>query len=152
MPYQQLHQPYEGLLAALRFCNLASSSNSDMVMSTGSFFHQWSLSRTSQSPSHSLALSQLHLKWEAEPEPCHDFRLFLKRSRDHALFCCASSSSYADLVTELWDVNERVMLHRFPSPRTQTCCMDFLSDHSSYVTGGHDATLTLWREGQRMGQ
>lgn len=123
-----------------------------MATVAGSFLQQWSMTRTSQTSAHCLALNQLSLKWEEEPEPCHDFRLFLKRSRDDACFCCASSSSHTDLVTEIWDAEERVMLQRFPSPRTQTSCMDWLSDHSSFVTGGHDTTLTLWREGRNMGQ
>jgi len=87
-----------------------------------------------------------------QPEPCHDFRQFLKRSRDNVLLCCASSNSYLDQVTEVWDVQERLLLDRFPSPGTQTSCMDWLSDRTAYVTGGHDTTLTLWREGHRAGQ
>ena len=92
------------------------------------------------------------LKWEVEPEPCHDHRLFLKKSRDDMLLCTASSRCYVDLVTEIWDANDRELLERYASPGTQTSCMDWLSDSSAYVSGGHDTTLTLWREGQRVGQ
>lgn len=123
-------------------------------MLTKTSFEQWRSSRkcSLDFPVDGLTLSRLRLRWEVQPEPCHDFRQFLKRSRDGVLVGCASSSCYSDQVTEIWDVQERLLLDRFSSPGTQTSCMDWLSDHTAYVTGGHDTTLTAWREGQRVGQ
>ena len=42
--------------------------------------------------SHESALCRLGLKWEVLPEPCHDYRQFLKKSRDGALLCTATSN------------------------------------------------------------
>ena len=101
--------------------------------------------------SHEVAVGRLALKWERQPEPCHDYLQFLKKSRDESLLCTASSSVYTDIVTEIWDVSEKTILERIQTPNTQTSCMDWLSDNA-FLTGGHDNTMTLWRDNHRAGQ
>ena len=94
-----------------------------------------------------LALQRFGLKWECPPEPCHDLRAFLKRSRSDELFASASSKCQSDHVLEIWDSQEHTMLQRFPSPNTKTCCLSWLRDQS-FLTGGHDNTISLWRDGE----
>ena len=97
------------------------------------------------------ALSSLKLTWEHPPDPSYDYLQFLKKNHSDSLFCLASSTPYPDLVTEIWNSTEHTKLKRIDTPNTQVCCMDWLRD-DSFVTGGHDNMLTLWREGERVVQ
>jgi len=101
--------------------------------------------------SDNLYFSQLGLKWEAPPDPSHDFLQFIRRNRTDTLMGMSSSTAHIDLATDIWDTQEHRLLHRFVSPGNQTSCMDWLSS-DAFITGGHDNTLSLWREGQRAGR
>jgi len=103
------------------------------------------------SVSEGLYCSQLGLKWEVPLGFRHDTLLFLKRNRHDTLMGSASSTSYADLAADIWDLEERSVTQHIPSPGTQVSCMDWLST-DAFLTGGHNNTLSLWREGMRVGQ
>ena len=45
------------------------------------------------------AVGLLGLKWKREPEPCHDYLMFLSRSPDSSLLATASSNFHLDHVT-----------------------------------------------------
>ncbi len=98
-----------------------------------------------------LFLPQLGLKWDAPAELQHDFLQFIRRSRNNRLLCLASSTPYLDLTTDIWDTDACALVLRMDTPGTQTSCMDWLSS-DAFVTGGHDSTLSLWREGVQMAQ
>ena len=95
------------------------------------------------------AVKKLGLKWERTPEPCHDYHFFLKKSRDNSLLATSTSTPQSDHVTEVWSTEECTMQLRVMTPHTEAACLAWLSDNS-FVTGGHDCSLTLWRDEQRV--
>lgn len=95
-----------------------------------------------------FALQALDLKWERVPEPCHDYLFFLRRNATSTLLATSTSNSHSDHVTEVWSIADRSLLTRLQTPNTQSFCFDWLPD-DSFVTGGQDNTLSLWREGAK---
>jgi len=93
------------------------------------------------------ALELLNLQWEQPPEPCHDYLFFLTRSPDNCRFATASSEFHTDSVTELWDLQDRKLLFRLPTPDTETMYLEWLQN-GAFVTGGHDCLLTIRQEDQ----
>lgn len=93
--------------------------------------------------SEKTALRLLGLKWKRDPEPCHDYLLFLTRSSDSKYLATASSETHIDHVTEIWNVEERSMLRRLETPNAGTMSLDWISS-DRFVTVGHDCVLSIW--------
>lgn len=90
------------------------------------------------------AVELLELKWERQPEPCHDYLLFLTRSPDSLRMATASSDFHIDQVTEIWDLPERRMIHRLQTPNAETMSLEWLQQ-DAFVTGGYNCLLTVWQ-------
>ena len=95
------------------------------------------------------ALKLLGLKWERQPEPCHDHLLFLTRSPDSLRFATASSEFYSDHVTEVWSLPERKLLYRLPTPNAETMSLDWLQG-DGFVTAGHDCVVSVWQGNRKV--
>lgn len=91
----------------------------------------------------------LGLKWERQPEPCHDYLLFLTRSPDSLRFATASSEIYIDHVTEIWSLPERKLQHRLSTPNAETMSLDWLLG-DKVVTAGHDCMVSVWRGNRKV--
>lgn len=93
-----------------------------------------------------LYFHQLGLKWESPTSSHHDSLQFIRSNRSGTMMCAAS-----DIITDIWSTEQRQLLHRLDTPGTQTSCMDWLSS-DDFVTAGHNKEVTLWRDGQQLGQ